>query len=328
MPKVSVIIPAHNAEPFLAQSLDSVFAQTYTNFETIVIDDGSNDGTAEVVRYYQRIYPGKIKLIQKKNGGPASARNAGIKEAKGEYIAFLDADDLWLPSKLKKQVDYFEKQNSTVGMVYTDVRKFDNEGIWLVNRHRSKFVSGSIYKILLKSNMISNLSVMVRKKCFDHVGFFDENEDIIEDCDMWLRIALKFDIGFLDEILGLYRQHPQGRSKNIEKTIKRFIRVYQKHLTMFSENNEIVTIIRKYIANQLNNLGYVQLKNGKIAESRKSFRNSLHFNFLPSSLFFILLSFLPNAFLHVCNNILKLIFRPKQIKKVQSLDTVLSQQNM
>src|SRR3990170_2838516 len=115
MPKVSVIIPTYNREKYIVETLQSVFAQTFTDYEVIVIDDGSTDNTADVLRPYLD----RIVYIRKPNGGQGSARNVGIKVAKGEYIAFLDSDDLWMPEKLELQVKYLDN-NKDAGLVFTD----------------------------------------------------------------------------------------------------------------------------------------------------------------------------------------------------------------
>ena len=120
---ISVIIPTYNREKFLPATIDSVLRQTYSDYEIIVVDDGSTDGTQEVI---EKLYGGKLKYIYKNNGGPASARNVGLKNASGNYIAFLDSDDLWFPEKLETQIRFMEKNHSQITLVYHKNLKIDN----------------------------------------------------------------------------------------------------------------------------------------------------------------------------------------------------------
>ena len=320
MPKVSVIIPAYNAEKHIAKTLDSALAQTYSEFEIIVVDDGSRDQTASIVKQYQETYPEKVRMIKKENAGPAKARNVGIKASNGEYIAFNDADDLWLPEKLEKQISYFERQSPQVGMVYTNARKFDEKGIWtLPKRYRRKKVEGWIYKDLLKDNMIPNQSVMVRRSCFDEVGFFDESLDIIEDHDMWIRIAMKYEIAFLEETLSLYREHSQGRSKATEKTMNRKIGVMEKHLRMASDNIEIEDIIKRVFSQRLYEFGYFYLKEERMSAARRMFDRSLAMSFQYKTYLAKIASFFPLKLLNLSNKLIKSIFRPPKIMKSKNV---------
>jgi glycosyltransferase involved in cell wall biosynthesis len=316
MPKVSVIIPTYNAQEYLSETLDSVLSQTYSHFEVIVVDDGSKDQTISIVEEYRMKYPEKVKLIQKENGGPASARNVGIKAAVGEYIAFIDADDLWLPEKLEKQVRYFESQPLQVGLVYTNTKKFDKDGVWtLPGKYCKKHVNGWIYKDLIRDNVIHNLSVMARKRCFDVVGFLDESIEINEDYDMWLRIAMRFKISFIDEVLALYREHPQGRSKELEKTWIRAIGVYDKHLKMAADNDELEDTVKGTFSQHLYKFGYAYLREGKMLKARNMFEKSLNMRFLLKVYMMKLVTFIPFKVLNLFNKLFKSIFKPPKIVK-------------
>ncbi|MFQ5964188.1 MAG: glycosyltransferase family 2 protein [Candidatus Scalinduaceae bacterium] len=320
MPRVSVIIPAYNVERYIGETLDSVLVQTYSDFEVIVVDDGSNDRTAFIIKKYQKKNPEKVRLIQKENAGPARARNVGIKASTGEYIAFVDADDLWLPEKLEKQVSYFEKQPPQVGMVYTNAKKFDQQGIWtLPKRYRKKRVEGWIYKDLLRENMIPNQSVMVRKRCFEKVGLFEESLDIIEDHDMWLRVAMKYEIAFLNEVLSLYREHSQGRSKGVEKTMKRAIGVMDKHLKMALGNIELEDTIKRSFSQRLYEFGYFYLKEGRMLAARQMFDRSLAMSFCYKTHLAKIASFFPLRLLNLSNKLIKSIFKPPIIVKSKNI---------
>ncbi len=322
MPKVSVIIPAYNAEKYIAETLDSVLKQTYQDFELIVIDDESRDNTLNILGEYQKKYQGKIKIIKKQNGGPASARNEGIKAATGEYIAFNDADDLWLPEKLDKQIAHFDMQLSEVGMVYTHAKKFDLNGVWtLPEKHSNRYHEGNIFIPLLKKNFIPNQSVIVRRNCFDKVGLFDESPDLIsiEDYDMWLRIAKKYKVSYLDAMLSLYREHSGGISKKYEKSFNANIDLIKKHseIAKKDDDTEIQEIMNKVLSQRLYTFGYFYLKDGKKKAARQMFKESLRMHFVLKTLLMIYVSFIPLVVLDISNTIIKTILRPPKIIKSQ-----------
>ena len=234
-PKVSVVIPTYNSAQFIVETLESVFAQTYKDYEVIVVDDGSTDNTKEVLKPYMS----RIRYIYKENGGPASARNEGIKNARGEYIAFLDSDDLWLPEKLEKQVEYFEQYPDVV-LVSTDrIRLVGNRLIR--GRKKCKRVSNDAFINLWWCNSIVNSSVMVRRFCFDKVGVFDESEEIIsaEDLEMWLRIAREHKVGYIDQALTIYRVHKDGISRsNVNRVYKATRVVITKYMKDIIEREQ------------------------------------------------------------------------------------------
>ena len=210
-PKVSVIIPTYNSAQFIVETLESVFAQTYKNYEVIVVDDGSTDNTKEVLKPYMS----KIRYIYKENGGPASARNVGIKNARGEYIAFLDSDDLWLPEKLEKQVRYFE-EHPQIYMVFADCIRFGEE-VSNTPRNDTKYlISNDMFVNIWWYNIVPTSTVMVRKSCFEKVGFFDEAKELetTEDTEMWLRIARECEVGYLREVVTKYRVRMSGYSRS------------------------------------------------------------------------------------------------------------------
>lgn len=194
-PDVSVIIPTFNREKFVCRAIDSVLVQDYKGFELIVIDDGSVDNTPSLLARYGD----RVKILTQKNLGVSAARNSGIKKASGEFIAFLDSDDTWLPSKLSTQVKFFN-ENPGVSICQT-------EEIWIRNNVRvnprlvHKKHSGWIFNFCLKLCIVSPSAVMLKKQVFDSVGLFDESLPACEDYDFWLRVALKFEIHTLDEKL-------------------------------------------------------------------------------------------------------------------------------
>jgi glycosyltransferase involved in cell wall biosynthesis len=187
-PTVSVIIPTYNRAGMLKEAIDSVLAQDFTDFELIVVDDGSTDDTPRILR----AYGSKIRVIRQPNQGVSAARNRGIAAASGRFIAFLDSDDLWLPCKLAIQIDFFKKN--------PDALICQTEEIWIRNgvrvnpKERHRKVSGMIFEQSLDLCLVSPSAVMARAGLFDRFGLFDENLPACEDYDMWLRVSCRCQI--------------------------------------------------------------------------------------------------------------------------------------
>jgi glycosyltransferase involved in cell wall biosynthesis len=209
MPQVSVIIPVFNSARFIGRALQSVFEQTFRDFEVIVVDDGSEDH--DELSTVLSEWVDKIDYIRQPNGGPARARNTGIARASGELVAFLDADDDWLPEKLACQVDYFAKYADT-GLLHTAIVGDAQPGA-LPGPPRQAFC-----ELFHTVFFINTLTVMVPRRVLDAVGVFDERREVhIEDWDLWLRIAASYPIGYLDEPLAFHR--PGGSmSSQVDRT--------------------------------------------------------------------------------------------------------------
>jgi glycosyltransferase involved in cell wall biosynthesis len=218
MPKVSVIIPVYNGERYIAATLETVFEQTFRDFEVIVVDDGSTDGTEAILRHYGS----KIVYLKNDHGGPASSRNLGISVARGDFIAFLDADDLWLPTKLERQVA-FAALHPDFGIITTDAATFDHTGVTEASAAAHKYIpSGHVLNELLFDNWIGTSCAMVRRECFEKVGPFDQEAFVRgEDWVMWMRIAAIYPVYFLNEVLIHYRVHSQNYSRaDLEKQFR------------------------------------------------------------------------------------------------------------
>jgi glycosyltransferase involved in cell wall biosynthesis len=201
---VSVIIPAFNAERFIGETITSALSQTYRSFEIIVVDDGSSDQTASIVRQIQR-RDNRLFLYQQENRGSADARNSGIAHSKGELIAFLDADDLWHPTKIEKQVSAFQRDQS-VGLVYTWSRMIDTEGMIDGITGASHTVKGNVFNHFLIVNPVANGSVaMVRRNCLPLPFPFDPELKGLEDSFFYLRIAASHKVDYVPEYLVGYR---------------------------------------------------------------------------------------------------------------------------
>jgi glycosyltransferase involved in cell wall biosynthesis len=224
MPKVSIVIPAYNAMAYLPATVATVLQQTFSDFEVLIINDGSTD---QITSWAAGLTDRRLRLITQVNQGLSAARNAGITQAQGDYIAFLDADDLWVPSKLAKQVACFER-DPAIGLVYTAVLFVDCQG-QSTGRVMASDLTGNVWSELVKRNAIDcPSSVMVRRECFDRVGLFDRTLRSIEDWDMWLRIAAEYPLAVIPEPLTHYRQVPNSMSKNYQVMEASFKAVIEK----------------------------------------------------------------------------------------------------
>lgn len=215
---VSVIIPAYNAEAFIEVTLASVLSQTYRNIEVLVVDDGSLDRTAEIVRAVAE-QDHRVSLLRSSNQGVAAARNLAIENSGGEYIAPLDADDIWYPQKLDKQVESFSRAGPDVGLVYAWSTYIDENG-QLTGGYNASDVEGEACLSLVYSNFIGNASApLIRRSCFEHVGGYDSqyreyDAQGSEDRDLYLRIAEHYRFGVVRKFLIGYRQIKGSMSCN------------------------------------------------------------------------------------------------------------------
>ncbi|MCG6137601.1 MAG: glycosyltransferase family 2 protein [Nostoc sp. LLA-1] len=213
MPKVSVIIPAYNAMQYLPETISSVLQQTFSDFEVLIIDDGSSDNIKEWVL---NLTDKRVKLISQTNQGVSVARNTGINQAKGEYIAFLDADDLWYATKLEKQIRCLDN-NPEIGLVHSWMAVINEEGK-ATGKFMNSDAEGDVWKQIVEKNTVACSSVMVRRCCFQRWGMFlprqNECPVDVEDWEMWIRIAAHYPFAVIKEPLILYRQHTNSTSKN------------------------------------------------------------------------------------------------------------------
>ena len=226
-PRVSVIIPTHNRAAMLRQALESVRLQEMEGVEIIVVDDGSTDGTPQVV---QELQPGIVYLKQSQQG-VAAARNLGIRHSRAPYIAFLDSDDLWLPGKLKKQIEFLQSRPG-IGLLYARMWSYHVDSPDQ-RRLDPRVVARTFHELLNGPNSVTTSTVMVRRECFDTVGVFDPRLKAAEDHELWLRIVRRFPIAFMDEVVAEYRRH--GNSINSDPS-----QLYEGYRGYFE------TILREY----------------------------------------------------------------------------------
>lgn len=213
-PLVSVIIPTYNRANLVCQAIISAFNQTYKSIEIIVVDDGSTDNTKEILLQYGV----KVRYIYRINGGVSSARNAGIREAKGEYVAFLDSDDTWSPEKLERQLGFL-RQNSHIDAVISDVEFIDDKGVVLRKTCLRGIIpeDGDILPYLI-SHFQTMCTILLKKSVFENIGYFDITLTTAEDIDMLLRIASNYRIGLIAEPLTRVSIH-QARDFSLSKAL-------------------------------------------------------------------------------------------------------------
>lgn len=217
---VSIIVPSYNAARYIKEAVDSALAQTYQNIEILVIDDGSTDEIKKVLESY--IAAGKINYHYQQNKGLSAARNIGIKMAKGEYIALLDADDIFLPNKIEEQIKFLE-ENLDCDVCYCDLYHFWDEEPEKLLKLNYKYYSGAdVLPGLLEKSFIAPLTVVIRKSVFNRFGFFDENLKRSEDLDFWFRLAYGSagqdgaKICFLPKVLAKLRMLKRGNLQGME----------------------------------------------------------------------------------------------------------------
>lgn len=231
--KIDVVIPAYNASAFIERTLESVLRQTLAPSSIIVVDDGSADDTAALVRRFAEAHPAqKIVLLSQSNKGISGARNAGLKVATSEFVALLDADDLWEPEKLERQAALFRRASAEkLGLVYCDYRLIDEHGAPVRARsHTGPRLRGSIRSELCKGNLISGSAsaVLIRTRVLQDVGLFDEALVCCEDWDLWLRISKDWEVDFVPETLVRICRHSQSIQLDNRKMLEGDLRIAVK----------------------------------------------------------------------------------------------------
>lgn len=228
-PVVSVIIPAWNAAAFVRRAIDSALAQSWTAREVIVVNDGSSDATGDILASYGA----RIRSITQPNGGLSNARNRGIREARGEFIALLDADDWWLPEKLARQIDLMQRRPE-LGFCSTRARIVAPDGTETGQWECPRLDGTLLRTLFLRNGSIpgSGSGVLVRRALFDRVGLFDETLRSLEDIDLWMRLAAVAGYGCIDEPLTVIVKQPDSMSRNLEVMRASALQVMRKNRTL------------------------------------------------------------------------------------------------
>jgi glycosyltransferase involved in cell wall biosynthesis len=227
---VDVIIPAFNAAKYLPFALESVGAQTFDDWHIVLVDDGSTDDTAQVIAPFLGRYGSKITYIQQENRGLPASRNRAIKSSTSEFIALLDADDIWMPCRLSESLGVLTTRPQ-VGLTYGLIKLVDSEGrtnrTWTGNQgHPEGQIASQIY---MRKIELPCPTITFRRRCVDEVGFFDETMRATEDRDLWLRIALRYEVAFVPEILASYRMSPGSMSTDSRRMLDAQLHFIRKH---------------------------------------------------------------------------------------------------
>ncbi|MDD5454559.1 MAG: glycosyltransferase [Candidatus Ratteibacteria bacterium] len=261
-PLVSVIIPTYNRALILNETIQSVLQQTHRELEIIVVDDGSTDNTGRLI---EKINDKRLFYLYKENRGLASARNEGIKKSKGEYIAFLDSDDRWLPSKIEKQIEVFKNSRLKPGVVYCGVRYIDENGA-KIREEKLPAYRGNIFLELLGSRRNAVLgagsTILVKKECFKECGLLNENLSYRIDLEMLIRIAKKFAFDYAAEVLSEIRIHNTRMSSDVDNIIKGREMLFEK---IYSDLKNHRRILAKYYYQT----ALLYLKKGDIIKHRE-----------------------------------------------------------
>jgi len=248
MPEVSVIIPVYNQTDYLIEALKSVFAQTYSDLEVIVVDDGSTEPVAPVIAGMEK----PVRCIRVENGGVARARNIGIQNASGKYIALLDADDLWFPRKIEVQMKTVDA-NKDVDLVYTGAVYIDRDGRYMGKMgQKIQRVSHNPFKdLLVVGNIVGTPStVLAKKACFQQLGGFDVSLSVSADWDMWIRFSRHYRFILVDESLASYRIHGDNMHLNMVALERDITSVLNKHFNSRETREELAPFRRAVYSSQ------------------------------------------------------------------------------
>lgn len=263
MPRVSIIIPTHNRKAFVREAVDSVLAQTFEDYELIVVDDGSVDGTKEALKKYED----RLHYVYQANQGVSTARNCGLAYSTGEFIAFLDSDDLWLPKKLAIQVIFMD-QHPDAQICYTD-ELWIRGGVRVNPKKRHAKYSGEIYPHCLPLCIISPSSALMRRGLFEQVGAFDPRLPVCEDYDLWLRVATRFPVFFIPQRLIVKRG---GHPDQLSRRYWGIDRYRVMALTKILEMGLLIPELREFTIRELHRKARVlitgYLKRGKEREAK------------------------------------------------------------
>ncbi|KKD39484.1 glycosyltransferase family 2 protein [Limnoraphis robusta] len=249
MPQISIIIPVYNGATTIQATIDSVLAQTFSDFELIIVDDGSTDDTLKIISQYG---DPRIQVVSSSHAGAAATRNRGLKQASGEYIAFLDADDLWTPDKLEAQLNALQTHlEAAVAYSWTDF--IDEAGSWRqAGRHRT--VNGEAYAAMLLYNFIeSGSNPLIRRDALNTVGGFDESLTGGQDWDLYLRLAARYLFVNVPKVQILYRIRDNSISANITRQEQQVVKVLNKAFSQAPKNlqplkRKSLALVYKYLA--------------------------------------------------------------------------------
>ncbi len=230
MSTVDIIIPAYNAARFLPAAIQSVEGQTFPDWQIVLVDDGSTDDTKQVVAPFLARLGSKLKCIHKPNGGLPAARNTAIRNSSSEFIALLDADDVWLPERLEASIQSFEG-HPEAGLSYGFIQYIDEEGTpleWVDSRQENGAGRIATHIYTRKVNLPCP-TITFRRKCVDEVGLFDETMRATEDRDLWLRIAMKYEVRVIEQVISYYRLSSNSMTRDTNRMLQAQLQFVEKH---------------------------------------------------------------------------------------------------
>jgi glycosyltransferase involved in cell wall biosynthesis len=229
-PQVNVIIPAHNAAKYLPIAIESVMAQTFHDWSIVLVNDGSTDNTDEVVAPFLSALGDKLKYIKQPKSGVSAARNTAIRNSSAKFLAILDADDLWLPHRLEESLKCFHARPK-IGLSYGFITRISPEGELLDTfDRRQKHGEGWVAPYLYMRRIdLPSPTITFRRECVHTVGGFDETLTVTEDRDLWLRIALRYEVALVPNVLAYYRTSPQSATTDPDRMLKSQLQFIDKH---------------------------------------------------------------------------------------------------
>jgi len=265
-PNVSVILPTYNRAQLIGRAIQSVLGQTYSNFELIVIDDGSKDDTENVI---EGINDRRIRYIRhESNRGANAARNTGIAAARGEYIAFQDSDDEWLPEKLEKQMEAFRLASRDIGVVYTGFWRIEGNQKIYIPSPKIKPREGNIHARLLYENFVTTQAVVIKKECFEKAGMFDENLPRLQDWELFIRVSKYYPFICIDEPLVASYFTPQSISADQRALASAHMYILEKHYGDLAND-------KRLLAHHCCNTGSILCLSGDFGRGRALLRKAL-----------------------------------------------------
>lgn len=272
---VSVIVPVYNRENLVSETIQSILAQTYEPIEIILINDGSTDSSLSILRKFETRFPDQIRVINQANQGQTIARNNGIRVARGEYIAFLDSDDLWLPNKLERQIPLFEHG---VGLVYSGIEVIDEQGRVIRAEPADKRITGEIYPKLLVNNRMTGGTVVVTAEALKNVGTFSTEFKAAENWDLWLRVCKVYEARVVPDPLIKYRVHSSNMSGDGQLMLNSKWQIIEKHCDMQSNDAVVARYSRLAHADYYYREGLKYFGNSQYTLARKAFSSVFGFS--------------------------------------------------
>ena len=269
IPNVSVIIPTYNRAPFIERAIHSVLQQTYNDLEVIVVDDASTDDTWDRVAALQNVDHRVCYIRHKTNQGAQVARNAGIQAARGEYIAFLDSDDEWLPQKLERQMAVFLKGADPLGVVYCDMEMvYQNKR---TTKEWRPHYRGAIYSKILCGWSAGTSTFVIKRDYLEKVGGFDENIHAYQEWDLCIRLARICEFDYVPEVMVLYHQHDLPTiSKDNLRGAWGFLNIVEKHRTEIMHECDTMALSKHY-----QSVGRLFIRAGRLDMAKRLFLKSI-----------------------------------------------------